>query len=554
MRTLRTLAQQYVWKRDRRLAIGTGILLLSMLLAPLALASTAQADSADSSGLCAPARRAISLTLPAVVRISTTYQAQLTYFNTDGSSIVFPQDGSSYTVQVTGSGAFISGAGDILTAFDVVNASQADLNTLLAQIAAPDIAQALNDANLSQPVTAADIFNQLLNDPNIWQSSFQPPQSSFYFSSQYAGPATAASLSGLQSFPVTITAQSSPDQLVYNDLAILHVSGLHDLPTMTLGDSSQVYQGDTLTILGYSASTDLPASDGSINPDNFITAAVNTVTVSAFKTTASGAQVIQVAGDAEQSDTGSPALNTDGQLVGVVSTAAQASTGSGQTSFLSTSNAAKTLAKQASVNLAQDTFDQRWAAAYDTCSSTAPGHWHDAYSQYTQIARLYPTFKGVAPYLAYTRAQAAHESPSNQNLALPAWAIVLMVAVAVLAVAASFLLFRRRALRARAGASYAGYGPGLNKSSPYSIPALSMEIRPPPTPQPAASGPPGQVSEIYSAADVSAPTQPGPGPTSIGHWPEPTPASVTALAQHGGSSPVLETTQPASGSETSEQT
>ena len=523
MRTPRKRAQQHAWRRNGRLAIWTGtLLLLSVLLAPLSV--TAQAAYADSGGLCAPARRAISLALPAVIRITTAYQAQLTYFNTDGSSIVFPQDGSSYSVLVTGSGTFISGDGDILTAFEVVNASQAELNTLLAQLAAPDIAQALNDANLSQQFTAADILNQLLTDPNIWQSNFQQPQSSFYFSSQYAGPATTASLSGLQSFPVTITAQSSPDQVIYSDLAILHASGLHDLPTIALGDSSQVYQGDSLTIIGYPANADLPGTDGSVNPDNFITASVNTVTVSAFKTTAGGSQVIQLGGDVEQGASGSPALNADGQLVGVVSAAAQASGGAGQTSFLSTSNEGATLAKQVSVNMAQDAFDQRWAAAYDACSSTDPGHWHDAYNHYTQIARLYPNFKGVEPYLTYTRTQAAHESTSSQNHTLPGWAIALIVAVALLAVAASFLLFRRRTFRARAGASYAGYGPGLNKGTSYNIAALGSGAQPPPTPPPIAASTSGPTDAISSTAGIPIPAQPAAVPASIINWLEPTPA------------------------------
>ncbi len=509
MRSRTQPAQHHAWRQSKRLAGSIGLLLLlSLLLTPLA--TSAHAASADSGGLCAPSRRAISLALPAVVRIVTTYQAQLTYFNTDGSSIVFPQDGGSYTLTVTGSGAFISGNGDILTAYDAVNTSQDALNVMLAQLAAPDIARALNDASLSEPVTTAEVLTQLLSDPLIWQSSFQPPQSSFYFSSQYAGSTAAASVSALQSFPVILTAESPSRQPVDSDLAILHADGFHDLPTISLGDSSQVYQDDTLTMIGYPDSADLPASDGSVNPNNFITPSVNTVTVSAIKTTEIGSQLIQIdGGNIEQGENGSPALNTDGQLVGTLSYTAQAANGSGQTNFLSTANDASVLAKQAGIDTTQDSFDQRWAAAYDACSSTAPGHWHNAYNQYIQIAHLYPNFKGVQPYLTYTKTQAAHESNSSQNHPLPGWAMALIAAAALLALGVGAVLVRQRALAARVTASYVGYGPGLSKGTPNNTAASNVAALPAaPEPIPAQVTASAQFAEPPAASE---PSQPPPG-------------------------------------------
>ncbi len=477
------------------------LLLLCVSLSSLALVPAAQAAS---GGLCTPAKRGVNLALPAVVRITTTYQAQLTYTAGDGSTVVFPQYGGAYTLTTTGAGAFISANGDVLTAYHVVNLSQNDLNPLLLQQAAPDIAQALNDSNPSQTITAAEIYNQLISDTGIWQATYQQPQSTLVLSSQYAGTGT---LENGQSYPVRITAQSSPDQPQSTDLAILHVDGLHDLPTIPLGDSTQVYQDDTLTIIGYPGSADLPASDGSINPANFTTASVNTVTVSAFKTADNGSQVIQVGGNVEQGDSGGPALNADGQVVGVVSFAVSSSSGSGQTSFLHTVNDAKTLVRQAGVNLAQDAFDQRWAAAYDACSSTAAGHWHAAYTQYTQIARLYPNFKGVQIYLAYTRAQAAHEPLASQGL--PGWAIALIVALALLVISLALILLWRRRGRGGVGApAYAGYGPGLNKGYPHGT--AGSGAQPPSSQQPASAGASEQIGAAVSPRDASMPTSPDP--------------------------------------------
>jgi len=421
---------------------------------------TAQAASLAGGGLCTPEKRGVNLALPAVVRVAATYQAQMTYTTVDGTSVGFPQNGGFYQLTVAGTGAFVSGNGDILTAAHLIGPSQADLDALLIQQAAPDIASAIDAANPPQPVTAADIEGQLAGDHSIWQGTYQPGQFSVYFSSQYAGPTDVGSVSDLQGEPVTVTAQSSSDQPNSTDLALLHIDGLHDLPTIALGDGVQVFQGDTLTVLGFPSSADLTDSSGAINPNDYITASVNTVTVSAFKTLDDGSQVIQVSGNVDQGQSGGPALNAAGQVVGVVSFGTTS-----QTSFLRMASDARALIDRSKMNVGQDTFDKRWAAAYDTCSSTAAGHWHMAFQQYSQLAHLYPNFKGVQLYLDYTKAQAAHE-PAPGVVELPAWLVILgSVLVLVLLVLVGMFFIRRRRQMALAG-GYAGYGPGLNRGAP----------------------------------------------------------------------------------------
>lgn len=462
--------------------------LLVGMAGPLASVSTAQAAGLASNQLCATARRDLTLALPAVVRINTIYQAQMNYTTADGSYVTFPENGGYYSLTFSGTGAFISANGDILTTEHVVNISEDALNALLIQAAAPDIADAIDAANPPQQVTAQDIENQLVSDPYIWQGNYQTGQSAVYLSSQYAGDTNATSLDELQSFSVTTLAQS--DQ---NDLALLHIDGVTDMPTISLGNSSQVFPGDALTIIGYPGSADLALSDGAIIPNDFITSSVNTVTVSAVKTQESGTQVIQVGGNVEQGDSGGPALNADGQVVGVVGFTNTSQDNAGATSFLQTANNAKDLISQEKINPTQDNFDRRWAAAYDACASTASGHWHNAYQQYTQIAHLYPGFQGVQPYLNYTKAQAAHEAVSK--IALPAWALALIGVLALALVLAIVLIIRRR--RSKAGASaYAGYGPGLNTGAPYGTSAFSLSRQPGPKQTRASGGPSEQVGSI----------------------------------------------------------
>ena len=494
---------KHLWQLLRRAgALSCMLALLPGIAGPLASVSTAQAAGLASNQLCTAAKRGLNLALPAVVRIVTTYQAQISYVTSDGTYVTFPQNGGYYSLVFSGSGTFISANGDVLTAEHVVNVSQDALNALLIQAAAPDIAQAIDDANPPQPVTTQDIENQLTNDPDIWQGIYQTPQSAVYLSSQYAGSTNATSLDELQRFPVTPQAQFTSDQ---SDLTLLHVDDVKDMPTIPLGDSSQVFQGDTLTIIGYPGSADLAASDGTIILNDFLTSSVNTAIVSAIKTEDSGLQVIQVGGNVEQGDSGGPALNADGQVVGVVSFANTSQGNQGSTSFLQMVNNARALIHQAGIKTTQDTFDQRWAAAYDTCASSASGHWHAAYQQYAQIARLYPAFKGVQLYLNYTRAQAAHEPASG--IALPAWALALIAVLALAVVLAIVLVIRRRRSRAGIGA-YAGYGPGLNKDTPYGTAAFSLGRQPGPTPMPVATGPSEQMGAI--PPPESAPLMPQP--------------------------------------------
>ncbi len=438
------------------------------IFSPLLLSGAAQAAVAASSGPCPAARRGVNLALPAVVRLTTTFQAQLTYYNLDGSSVQFPQGGGSYQITVSGSGAFISSTGVALTAYHVVGLTQDEQANLLLQRAAPDIAQAINSAHPSQTVTANDISTLLRNTPDAWQGTYGQAQTSVYLSSQYSGPTTAASLDELQSYPVTILAQSSPDQPVYNDLAIIQVSGVQDVPSVPLGNLSQVYQGDPLTVLGFPSTADLVPDGGSVDPNNFITASLQNVTISAFKTTSDGSEVIQIDSSLDQGESGGPALAAEGQLVGVIGFAATSADSTGQTSFLRSVSDVGPLLQQAGVELATGKFQKRWAAAYDACMSTAPGHWHDAANQFATLARAYPAFKGVQPYLTYARAQAAHEQVPNTTLMfLVGLGVTIMVLAAVVALVL-WISRRRKALISMQsqGGTFVGVGPGLNEGTP----------------------------------------------------------------------------------------
>src|SRR5260370_3554450 len=131
-----------------------------------------------------------------------------------------------------------------------------------------------------------------------------------------------------------------------------------------------------------------------------------------MKTTNTGAPVIQVAGNVEHGDSGGPALDNQGNIVGVVSFGAAAP---GSTSFLQASSSAQTLVQSLRLDTTPGPFQKAWSQAFTDYASSTPGHWHKAQQEFQQIATHYPQFKAITPYLDYITAQAKTEKVSQST-------------------------------------------------------------------------------------------------------------------------------------------
>src|SRR5204863_1360496 len=159
-----------------------------------------------------------------------------------------------------------------------------------------------------------------------------------YLSTDYAGPLSTSSTAAppeIHATVDTIKKESAPDQ---KDVAIIHAP-FTDTPSVQLGDSANVQQQDELTIIGFPGNADV--NQNSLN--DVLTLSINKIIVSAIKTTASGAKVIQVGGNVEHGDSGGPALDSNGNVVGVVSFGLNSPNSPGSTSFLQSSNSAQEL-------------------------------------------------------------------------------------------------------------------------------------------------------------------------------------------------------------------
>ncbi|HLX40209.1 MAG TPA: serine protease, partial [Ktedonobacteraceae bacterium] len=382
-------------------------ILLVLSVACLFIASTlvnatpTLADGIPGGNIQDPVVRAVDIAKPAVVRIFTLISSQLIVHFSSGD-VTFPQAGSSagnnYSLGLSGSGTFISSHGDILTADHVVNPPQdQSLSQYLDDTAAQDVTNYINTHSKTQ--VTVDLVDQELKTGQI-SSTPQYGQviSQVFLSTQYTGPLTAQDLasvpSNLQAPVDKIEAQSAVNQ---SDVAIIHVN-LNDMPSVQLGDSSSVQQQDQLTIIGFPGNGDVSAK-----PTDLLNSSVNNIEVSSIKTTDSGAQVIQVGGNVEHGDSGGPALDSNGNVVGIVSFGLSTSTDPGGTSFLQASNSAEALIKSLNLDTTPGTFQKAWSQAFNDYSATTAGHWHKAARELQSLASAYPLFLAITPYLTYAQ-------------------------------------------------------------------------------------------------------------------------------------------------------
>ena len=417
------------------------------------ITSGAHASGNPGGAVSDPVVRAVDMARPAVVRIFTDINSQLTVKFSPKQSITFPLGGGYYRSTFTGTGTFISAHGDILTADHVINPPHDDqLNQDLYMQAAPDIADYINKHVPSDsPVTQDEVTQELSSGQLASHLRYGKTQSLVYFSTDYSGPLTATKLhkvpAQLQAPVDRIKAQSSADA---QDVAIVHAN-FNDTASVQLGDSSSVHEQDMLTIIGFPGNGDV-----SDLPTNLLTSSVNQIMVSSLKTTDRGAQVIQVSGNVEDGDSGGPALDSNGNVVGIVSFGLS---GQGSTNFLQASDSARALVQSLHLDTTPGPFEKAWLQAFNDFAASTPGQWYKAQQELATLHSHYPAFQALIPYLQYAQTQAKCSGGACPHQASPptssthsqsktisplAWTILAAMVIIVLTLALFAQNLRRR--------------------------------------------------------------------------------------------------------------
>jgi len=419
--------------------MALGILVTLFFMQTSMGTNVAHADGTPGGNVSDPVVRAVDIAEPAVVRILTQVQSRLVVNFPGAASVTFPQDGTSYPLTLSGTGTFISSHGDILTADHVVNPPHdQELSGGLDTLASQDIANYVNQHSQSNGggQATADQVTQALQSGQLPSTpQYGATQSVALFSTSYTGPLTATSLQNLPSQVHKAVDRIEKESPVnQRDTAIVHVP-INDTASVQLGSSTGVQQQDNLTIIGFPGNADVSSL-----PTDILTPSINKLIVSAIKTTQTGAPLIQVGGNVEQGDSGGPALDSKGSIVGIVSFSIAGSGSPGSTNFLQASESAQQLIQSLHLDTTPGTFQKSWSQAFTDYASTTPGHWHKAQSELQQIQDSYPQFKAVTPYLNYAAQQAKNESTTGSLLSTPTSIPALVWIVGVLALIVLLLL------------------------------------------------------------------------------------------------------------------
>lgn len=431
--------------------------------------TSVQAAETPGGNIKDPVVNAVNLAKPAVVRIVTTVEGRLTVEFSSINQQTFPRNSSSYDISSSGSGAFISSNGDILTASHVINVSDedADLDAALYAEAAQDVATYIN-TNLPQSTvwTENDAYSALLFGSLPSSSSYDEPTIKVYLSTNYTGPLDSNSLERMPEGTYAMVDEVKKDSpFDEKDTAIIHVP-LQDTPSIQLGDATHVAPLDQLTIIGFPGNGDVSFKN---KPTTFLTSSVSRIDVSAIKTDDNDAPLIQVSGNIENGTSGGPALDETGRIVGIVSFGLIHSEPQG-TAFLQSGQSAQELVDELQLDTKPGTFQTLWSEAYADYISTATGHWRDAQANFERLQNDYPGFKAVEPYLTYTQEQAKNEpventGPDNTQIFIYAG----LGLIVIIAVILGIYFLRRRQPAIPAGAPYQQFPPSGAYPPPQAV-------------------------------------------------------------------------------------
>ena len=146
------------------------------------------------------------------------------------------------------------------------------------------------------------------------------------------------------------------------DLALLRIDAAN-VPTLPLGDSSRARAGDRLHVIGF---PDVVLTHELLNASARAESSVTSGAVAGFKEDVRGAPLIQIDASATPGDSGGPAVNDRGQVIGVMAFVSQAGedTGVQGFNFIVPAAAVRELVKDTGVSLDDPgAFNRAWWAA-----------------------------------------------------------------------------------------------------------------------------------------------------------------------------------------------
>jgi len=176
------------------------------------------------------------------------------------------------------------------------------------------------------------------------------------------------------------------------DIAIIKVDET-GLPTVTLGDSSKVQVGDTAFIIGYPT---IGFVENFFQPESILEPTVTQGVISAKKTLKTGIETFQTDAAINHGNSGGPAYNDDGEVIGIATLGAGPETGIANIMFLMPINLVEEFMNELNVENEHSVLDTKYAQALNA-------FWNrDCYTtidKMNEVLALYPDHPYAQEYI-----------------------------------------------------------------------------------------------------------------------------------------------------------
>jgi S1-C subfamily serine protease len=352
----------------------------------------------------------------------------------------------------------------------------------------------------------------------------------------------AASSGKVKAQDITAEVLAAGKQIPGKDVAVLKVDRTN-MPTVQLGDDSQVNPGDKVYVLGYpGAATFHPVlSEASQTEPTFTSG-----TISAKKTSPGGFPVFQIDAPITHGNSGGPVFDDHGRVIGIATFGTVDPTSGKEIqgfNFALPISVAREFINKSGAKPREGVVSQK----YDEAIALYNKQWYsDALTGFNQVNSLSPGHPYVHEYINKSQTAIAQGKDRSNEKYIPF--LVVGIAVVLVLIAGILMLVmlpRRRARAAAGGPMPGGFTPEAAGPAQHSTAGGDPAATAPPT---NAEAPPPQLPTQIPApgpmqGPAPGPTQgPSPGPTQ-----GPTPGQTPGPAPGPGSGPPGPTPGPTPG-------
>ncbi|HWQ33305.1 MAG TPA: trypsin-like peptidase domain-containing protein [Blastocatellia bacterium] len=247
-------------------------------------------------------------------------------------------------------------------------------------------------------------------------------------------------------YPYEIKAYGAPvgegkDLMTGKDVAIIKIE-IKNAPTLRLGNSDKVQVGDKVYVIGYPGAADSDALD----EKSQLEPTTNDGSISAKKNSADGAPILQTNTSTTHGNSGGPAINDKGEVIGLLTF--RGNTVNGQEvqgfNFIVPTSTALEFVRQAGVDNKPSTIDAKWREGLEYFWKQ---EYSDAKEKFTEVLALYPNHSEAQKLISEAQEHIA-KGEDRSGSALGAFIILVFFGGGFLVVVggaiAAFVFVRRK--------------------------------------------------------------------------------------------------------------